>query len=120
MALGVAATSLLGWFRRRCFFSSSCAIERRSLPSERRTSCLLMPTSAVFSIPLRPVEQMTSSPTAARLLAAYQYTQHGMVSFFRLHHSSLQAFFPGLNERSRYNRRKRDLWSVILAVRVSL
>jgi hypothetical protein len=40
--------------------------------------------------------------------------------FFRLHHSSLQMFFPGLNERSRYNRRKRDLWSVILAVRVSL
>jgi len=40
--------------------------------------------------------------------------------FFRLHHSSLQTFFPGLNERSRYNRRKRDLWSVILAVRVSL
>jgi hypothetical protein len=39
---------------------------------------------------------------------------------FRLHHSSLQTFFPGLNERSRYNRRKRDLWSVILAVRVSL
>src|SRR5438045_4252533 len=30
------------------------------------------------------------------------------------------TFFPGLNERSRYNRRKRDLWSVILAVRVSL
>jgi Transposase DDE domain len=29
-------------------------------------------------------------------------------------------FFPGLNERSRYNRRKRDLWSVILAVRMSL
>ncbi len=40
--------------------------------------------------------------------------------FFRLHHSSLQTFFPGLNERSRYHRRKRDLWSVILAVRVSL
>ena len=40
--------------------------------------------------------------------------------FFRLHHDSLQTFFPGLNERSRYNRRKRDLWSVILAVRVSL
>jgi hypothetical protein len=39
---------------------------------------------------------------------------------FRLHHSSVQTFFPGLNERSRYNRRKRDLWSVILAVRVSL
>lgn len=40
--------------------------------------------------------------------------------FFRLHHTSLLPFFPGLNERSRYNRRKRDLWSVILAVRVSL
>src|SRR6266702_449793 len=40
--------------------------------------------------------------------------------FFRLHQASLRRFFPGLNERSRYNRRKRDLWSVILAVRVSL
>jgi Transposase DDE domain len=40
--------------------------------------------------------------------------------FFRLHQASLQTFFPRLNERSRYNRRKRDLWSVILAVRVSL
>src|SRR5690348_16409066 len=40
--------------------------------------------------------------------------------FFRLHQTSLQTFFPGLNERSRSNRRKRDLWSVILAVRLSL
>src|SRR5213594_3870272 len=40
--------------------------------------------------------------------------------FLRLHQASLQTFFPGLNERSRYNRRKRDLWSVILAVGVSL
>jgi hypothetical protein len=40
--------------------------------------------------------------------------------FFRLHQASLRSFFPGLNERSRSNRRKRDLWSVILAVRVSL
>jgi len=40
--------------------------------------------------------------------------------FFRLHRWSLLPFFPGLNERSRYNRRKRDLWSVILAVRLSL
>ena len=40
--------------------------------------------------------------------------------FFRLHSESLLPFFPGLNERSRYNRRKRDLWAVILAVRVSL
>ena len=40
--------------------------------------------------------------------------------FLRLHQASLQPFFPRLNERSRYNRRKRDLWSIILAVRVSL
>src|SRR5512135_5013 len=40
--------------------------------------------------------------------------------FLRLHQASLQTFFPGLKERSRYHRRKRDLWSVILAVRVSL
>ncbi len=40
--------------------------------------------------------------------------------FLRLHQASLQPFFPGLNERSRYNRRKRDLCSVILAVRISL
>jgi hypothetical protein len=40
--------------------------------------------------------------------------------FFRLHQESLLPFFPGLNERSRYNRRKRDLWSVTLAVRMSL
>lgn len=40
--------------------------------------------------------------------------------FFRLHAEGLREYFPALNERSRYNRRKRDLWSVILAVRLSL
>src|SRR5436305_4287339 len=40
--------------------------------------------------------------------------------FFRLHQEQLRSYFPGLNERSRYNRRKRDLWCVILAVRISL
>lgn len=40
--------------------------------------------------------------------------------FFRLHSTELLTYFPNLNERSRYNRRKRDLWSVILASRVSL
>jgi len=40
--------------------------------------------------------------------------------FSRLHQEQLRRYFPGLNERSRYNRRKRDLWSVILAVRISL
>src|SRR5713226_6385131 len=40
--------------------------------------------------------------------------------FFRLHQQELRAYFPGLGVRSRSNRRKRDLWSVILAVRVNL
>src|SRR5438067_2287595 len=40
--------------------------------------------------------------------------------FFRLHQEPLRPYFPGLNERRRYNRRKRDLWCVILAVRISL
>ncbi|GCE10060.1 hypothetical protein KDAU_73890 [Dictyobacter aurantiacus] len=40
--------------------------------------------------------------------------------FFRLYAASLRVFFPRLNERTRYNRRKRSLWSVILAVRTSL
>lgn len=39
--------------------------------------------------------------------------------FFRIHAPVLGQFFH-LNERSRYNRRKRDLWKVILAVRMSL
>ena len=40
--------------------------------------------------------------------------------FFRLHQEQLRLYFPSLNERSRYNRRKRDLWSVIEASRMSL
>src|SRR5437588_12386277 len=40
--------------------------------------------------------------------------------FFRLHQEQLRPYFPGLNERSRYNRRKRALWCVILGVRISL
>ncbi len=40
--------------------------------------------------------------------------------FLRLHAEILREYFPGLNERSRYNRRKRDLWSAILALRLTL
>src|SRR5260370_35964873 len=32
----------------------------------------------------------------------------------------MRTFLPGIKERGGYNRRKRDLWSVILAVRLSL
>jgi hypothetical protein len=38
--------------------------------------------------------------------------------FYRLHAQSLRAYFPKLLERSRYNRRKRDLWKIILAIRI--
>jgi hypothetical protein len=37
--------------------------------------------------------------------------------FFRLYGTELRQYFPRLNERSRYNRRKRGLWSIILAIR---
>ena len=40
--------------------------------------------------------------------------------FLRLHGAGLLTYFPLLNERSRYNRRKRSLWSVILAIRMRL
>ncbi len=40
--------------------------------------------------------------------------------FYRLHADSLRPYFTSLLERSRYNRRKRDLWQVILVIRISL
>lgn len=40
--------------------------------------------------------------------------------FFRLYADGLRGFFPQLNERSRYNRRKRELGTVIQALRLSL
>ena len=40
--------------------------------------------------------------------------------FFRLHEHELRQYFPLLNERSRYNRRKRDLHRIFLAVRIAL
>lgn len=40
--------------------------------------------------------------------------------FYRLHEQELKPFFPHLLERSRYNRRKRDLGQIILVVRMCL
>jgi len=40
--------------------------------------------------------------------------------FYRLHENEIRSFFPNLPERSRYHRRKKDLWSIILALRVVL
>lgn len=40
--------------------------------------------------------------------------------FFRLYGTELKGYFPGLNERSRFHRRKKDLWLVIAGVRIVL
>lgn len=40
--------------------------------------------------------------------------------FYRLHETELRSYFPALSERSRYNRRKRDLCWIILAVRMAV
>lgn len=40
--------------------------------------------------------------------------------FYRLHADYLRPYFPNLLERSRYNRRKRDLWQIILIIRITL
>src|SRR3989440_4469768 len=83
----------------------------------------VMKGSAVIQQALKrpgPVPQLTDSEVISIALYQELIGEPREDHFFRLHHASLQPFFPGLNERSRYNRRKRDLWSVILAVRVSL
>src|SRR5229473_4932167 len=67
-----------------------------------------------------PVPKLTDSEVITIALYQELIGEAREDHFFRLHQSSLLTFFPGLNERSRYNRRKRDLWSVILAVRSSL
>lgn len=70
----------------------------------------------------RPGRQPRLSDSEVVTLALYQELigEPREDHFFRLHQDSLFSFFPGLNERSRYNRRKRDLWSVILAIRMAL
>src|SRR5258708_5098323 len=44
----------------------------------------------------------------------------GETLFSPLHAERWRAYSPTQKERRRYNRRKRDLWSVILAVRMAL
>lgn len=70
----------------------------------------------------RPGRQPRLSDSEVVTLALYQELigEPREDHFFRLHKASLLPFFPELNERSRYNRRKRDLWSIILAVRMAL
>lgn len=40
--------------------------------------------------------------------------------FFRMYERELKEYFPKLNERSRFHRRKKDLWLVSASVRIAL
>ena len=83
----------------------------------------VMKGSAVIQDALRrpgPAPRLTDSELVTMAIYQELIGEPREDHFFRLHRASLLPFFPGLTERSRYNRRKRDLWSVILAVRISL
>jgi hypothetical protein len=67
-----------------------------------------------------PMPRLTDSEIVAIALYQELIGEPKEDHFFRLHRSQLLPFFPRLNERSRYNRRKRDLWSVILALRCGI
>lgn len=67
-----------------------------------------------------PMPQLTDSEIVTIALYQELIGEPREDHFFRLHGRDLQLFFPCLNERSRYNRRKRDLWSVILAMRCGI
>jgi hypothetical protein len=79
-------------------------------------------SSVIHEILNRPGPAPSLSDSEVVTLALYQELigEPREDHFFRLYQEQLRAYFPGLNERSRYNRRKRDLWSVILAVRMTL
>jgi len=79
-------------------------------------------SSVIQKILSRPGPAASLSDSEVVTIALYQELigEPREDHFFRLHAEPLRAYFPGLNERSRYNRRKRDLWSVILAVRMAL
>lgn len=67
-----------------------------------------------------PAPQLSESEVITQALSQELIGEPREDHFLRLHQSSLRPFFPGLNERSRYNRRKRDLGRVLLAVRACL
>src|SRR5260370_7875555 len=61
-----------------------------------------------------PAPQLSDSDAITLALSQELIGEPREDHFFRLHQSSLRPFFPGVNERSRYNRPKRDLSSVTL------
>jgi hypothetical protein len=79
-------------------------------------------SSAIQSSLLRrgPSPQLSDSEVVTIAIYQEMIGEPREDHFFRLHSKGLLSYFPRLNERSRYNRRKRSLWSVILAIRMSL
>lgn len=78
--------------------------------------------AAIVRLLTRPGKTPSMSDSEVISLALYQELigDSREDHFYRLHKQELRSFFPNLIDRSRYNRRKRDLWSVINAVRISL
>lgn len=67
-----------------------------------------------------PLPDMTDSEVIALALYQELLGDPREDHFYRIHEEGLRSYFPSLLERSRYNRRKRDLWNIILAIRVCL
>jgi len=65
-----------------------------------------------------PVPHLSDSELITLALSQERIGEPREDHVFRLHQAGLRPFFPGRKERSRDNRRTRDLWSVILAGRV--
>ena len=68
---------------------------------------------------IRPGKEPNLSDSEVITLTLYQELigENREDHFFRLHSKELKRYFPKLNERSRYNRRKRDLSQIILVIR---
>lgn len=67
-----------------------------------------------------PLPEMTDSEVITVALYEELIGEPREDHFYRLHAANLRNYFPHLLERSRYNRRKRELWRIILALRISL
>jgi len=70
----------------------------------------------------RPGKKPNSSDSEIITISLYQELigENREDHFFRLHGKELRSYFHDFNERSRYNRRKRDLGQIFLLVRGAL
>lgn len=67
-----------------------------------------------------PVPEMADSEVITVVLYEELIGDPREDHFYRLHAKELRSYFPRLLERSRYNRRKRELWQIILSLRICL